>query len=402
MYMSHKSVFTFYKLTLFLLFISSMYPWFVLAGYGTYIVMLGVGVTALHYTLNKKSFYFSKRHLVAIGLLFASFVMYIFGFTLFGGIEQIFIFYTLIILFGIKREVKKEILDFITNGMAILLAISLFFYALYWLGVPLPNQPMVSKSFGYQTVNYYFFLLNPNIGEFYRFMSIFAEPGHLSMGLIPLLYVNRYKLTNVSVLVLFVTELMTLSLAGYITMFMSLIILSFSRSKLDKYSRGLLLFFVILGTVFVSNLEEDSLVYKALISRVQFDDSKKSIAGNNRTEEHLDNYFDNFTETPDVLVGLSYAKYMSLFSDGGNSGYKVFLLRFGAISAIFAALFYWRAARMENSYLAYGLFFIVMLLLYQNSYPFWHCIFMGYVLGLANFAKKSPASKNRMIQPALA
>ena len=148
---------------------------------------------------------------------------------------------------NINDELKSDILKFITNGMAILVGVSLLFYILFLFGVQLPYTTLRDSKLGYGGLNYYAFITSDQLLEYFRFKSIFAEPGHLTMGLIPLLYVNRLNLRNKSVLVIFIAELFTLSLAGYITLITSVVIYSFHRSKNIYYVRILLMFLIFFG-----------------------------------------------------------------------------------------------------------------------------------------------------------
>jgi len=385
-----------YKLILLVMFVCSMYPWFVWNISGIYIIIIGFLVSTLFYLKNIRQFKLRRANALTSGLLIISFISYSFGFGFNGAVEQYFILFSLLLLINLNEEIKTDIFNYITNGLALLLFISLIFYILYFFELKLPFELIKSEKLGYEAINYYWFLITPGFDEFYRFRSIFAEPGHLSMGLIPLLYANRYKISNKFVLVLFVCELLTLSLAGYIAMTISLVILSLSGKFENRYSRRILLFFAFFAAVILSCTNEESIAYKAVISRLEFNQSRGTIEGNNRTTENVDAYFDIFTKSPDLLIGVDGIKSEELFKEGGNAGYKVFLIRFGLITAAVTFLCYFQLAFVLRNKSAYGLFVIMFLLLLQNSYPFWFAVFLGYALGVSKLFSDENASIQKL------
>lgn len=372
-----------YKSTLLLLVICSMYPWFIWGISGVYVIMFGFFVSILFYFKNRQRFKLRKSTALASGLLIIAFIAYSFGFGIIGAIEQYFLLVSILFAINLNEDEKTNVFDFITNGMALLLFISLIFYILYFAGADLPFELIASERLGYEANNYYWFLMVPAFDEFYRFRSIFAEPGHLSMCLIPLLHANRYNIRNKSVLVLLVCELLTLSLAGYIAMTISLVFLSLSGEYENRYSRRILLFFAILTAVILGSADETSVAYKAIISRLEFNHSKGTIEGYNRTTEDIDVYFDAFIKSPDLLIGIGGVKSEELLRDSGSAGYKVFLIRFGLITSLVTFLCYFSLAYVRNNKSTYGLLIIMIILLLQNSYPFWFAVFLSYALGIS-------------------
>jgi hypothetical protein len=323
-------------------------------------------------------------------------VIYCFGFGVFGAIEQLALMLTMLIALLLKDGTKVDILNFITDRLAILMSISLFFYGLHFAGVSLPYAFIESKRLGYEALNYYWFLLVPNFDEFFRFRSVFAEPGHLSMGLILLLYANRYNLKNKSVLVLFVSQILTLSLAGYIAMFASLFILSFFKASGNPYPRVLLFIGAILLSSIILTSDTESVTHKAITSRLEFDAAKGTITGYNRTDPYVDQYFEDFLQKDELFFGASRGEVSDLLRDGGNAGYKVFLIRFGVIAAIFIVLFFFAAA-LKEGLIAVGVFIILMLMLYQNSYPFWFAVFSSYIFGVAKLRADGRRTKRNRV-----
>ena len=378
-----------------MLFIISMYPWFIWSVSLVYICALGSLVSLIFYLLNKGRFTLKRKSIPINLLLILSFLIYSKSFSLFGTIEQIFVFINIFFLLNLKDNLKIKIFDFITNGMAILLSISLFFYIIHLLGVPLPSSNILSSKLGYTSTNYYFFLTDLNFVEFNRFKSIFAEPGHLTMGLIPLLYVNRFNLKNKAVLTLLIAQLFTLSLAGFLAIIFALIVYSFSRSVNTFYPRIILGILVVLSGFFVSRLSDDNLIYLAIVSRLTFNESTGTIAGYDRTDANTDENFDRFIRSPDLFLGLGNERTDTTVSEG-SAGYKVFLIRFGLIATLFIFAFYLSFFLNYPKYEIFGFFLLVMVLLSQNAYPFWFCIVFSFILGVPKlYHQPKPLLKNR-------
>lgn len=379
-----------YKIILFVLYISSMYPWFTWssASIPFLIIILGGFISAICYYINQECFSFNKKkNILGTFLLLLSFVIYIKGFTFIGIIQQIFVFINIIFLLNIKDSFKIDIFDFITKWMAILLSISLFFYILFLIGISLPFSVINDSEIGYTGNNYYSFLTNLDDSFFSRFRSIFAEPGHLTMGVIPLLYANRFNLKNKYVVILLLAEIFTFSLAGYITIFISLILFSFSPQVRRFYPR--LIIFVLLASSILAfvNMDEENVIYVTIFSRLVFDEDKGTIAGSNRTDELTDEYFEKYKYSFDSILGLGNEKTSDITSEGG-AGYKVFILRFGVLCFLIIFLFYFSFVISYLEFDVFGFFVILSLLLLQNTYPFWFCVSFTYITGISKLRKR--------------
>lgn len=68
-------------------------------------------------------------------------------------------------------EEKRKFLKYITNLFAIVIAVSLIFYILWFCGISLPSVRIehVSDSFYPKFTNYYFFIIQGDLGIFTRF-----------------------------------------------------------------------------------------------------------------------------------------------------------------------------------------------------------------------------------------
>ena len=370
-----------YKFTLFLLFCYSMYPWFVWDIKEIYFLFPGALISVLFYFTNRHLFRITKRKIILSFILCLAIGWSATRGNINGAIGKFFIFTTILVLINTKDNLKATILKFITDKMAILLAVSLIFYLLFLTGINLPHTKLNISKLGYSGLNYYGFITLDGITEFSRFKSIFAEPGHLSLGLIPLLYANRLNLKNKSVIVIFIAQLLSLSLAGYITLILSLAIFSFSSSKSNRYAKILLLCIILFSTFLLSSLKDDNVINKAIVSRLKYDNSIKTIIGDNRTKDYTDTYYDNFIKSSDFLTGVNSEIFEEVTL--GSAGYKVYIIRYGLIGTFLVLLLYISYTFSYRKYETWGLLLIILLQQYQGGVPFWYASIIGFILGIS-------------------
>ena len=184
-----------------------MYPWFTWNGSTTsfIIIILSSFFSIFFYFFNRRIFHFKKNiNIIGTFFLVLSFLFYSKGFNFIGIIQQLFVMIIITFLLNIEDNYKVQVLNFITKWFAIFLFVSLMYYILYLIGISLPFSYLSNSQIGYSGNNYYLFVINDENLFYFRFRSIFAEPGHLTMGIIPLLFANRFDLKNKFVIVLLV------------------------------------------------------------------------------------------------------------------------------------------------------------------------------------------------------
>lgn len=212
----YKNIF---YITMLFLFIHSMYPWFTFEYENAYLSLGALGITAF-VGLRTKIFQRNKSSII-VSLLFLFLYLWLSKHSnIFGSLELVIQWLILCYIVSLQYEYKIQLIDFITKWFAILMSISLVAYILFLSGVPFPGTIVEYQQ--YFMDNHYFFLQK----EMFRFQSVFLEPGHMTMGLAPLLFINKYNLKNRYVLILFIAQMLSLSLAGYMMM-----IIGYSISK---------------------------------------------------------------------------------------------------------------------------------------------------------------------------
>lgn len=377
-----------FKYAIFFLFVSSMYPWF-LWKIPTVVITVVVAMVAV---LSMNKFKLSKssnntRFCVAISIMLLWMAI---KYNLFGVITTLVSIYLVYVLCNLNDSFKKELLRFITNGFAIILAISIPFYLLNFVGLPLPHSKIVFEDLGAGLENYYLFL---KMGDGLRFQSIFLEPGHMTMGIAPLLFLNRYNIRDKAVLVLVIAQLMSMSIAGIIVMTVGLLFTELLRpSFVDKIKGAftvLIAFGILVTIAYVFYGEE--IIQTLILDRLQIKDG--GLAGYNRTTLDVDELYYRVLASSNKWTGIDWdpLKY------GSASGYRVYIITngiIGAILAVFSYLMPW-ITRKKAAMLFFSI--ILLLLLLQNGYPQWWCMLISLVLGPAYYNYQQVSVVNKRV-----
>lgn len=363
-----------YRFWTFILFISSMYSWFTFTISTSFITIPSLFIFYKCYKSDPNIFNAKINKIFAfISLLF--FLNLCRNVNIFGVINYIIIWVCLLGYMSLNTKYKYDIIKYITEKFAILLAISLVVYILYAFGVPLPHTSL-SYGIRYEFNNYYFFLQRDNV---MRFHSIFLEPGHMTMGLAPLLFINNYNLKNKYVAILFISQLLSLSLAGYIVLVIGYLLSLFINSD---YSRKIQSIVLIISS-FVAFLIVCTMVWKdfsfqeAILNRLIFEDG--TLSGYNRTGEAFDYFYDHIMSTDDKWFGVSWKE--SDF-DHGVAGYKRFVVTSGLVGLILSLLLYLMPIFITFKKDSVFLVIILLLLLFQNAYPDWWCLLIILCCGI--------------------
>lgn len=188
-----KSKLKYLNWVLFFGYFTSMQPWFF---YGTWVktpvyafftLTLLLPCFGIKSLMDKSSLYKNRTQLfyLCIALLLLHMSM---GLNATLGIMPTLV--VIYFLFSLKSEIKVEILDFITKKMSILVGISLIVHVLYLVtdlpcGSFYPPDGSYGKGFDLQYLN-----IVSSWMPYKRFQSIFIEPGHLIVGIFPLLLIN--------------------------------------------------------------------------------------------------------------------------------------------------------------------------------------------------------------------
>lgn len=337
----------------------------------------------------KKTFWDTSQRRVSIAILLAVLYVYCSGtgnlnkyiFALMGVLPL-----TSIVL--LKDEYLMDLLESFQKILYPLLALGAVFWILHLAGYDLPSTEV---TFGtaldskgnvdaqYYFSNHYLYLVNDNwfmrsdseIPSFFRFSSIFCEPGYFAILLTFLLFINKFNMKDKRNIVYVVSLVLTLSLAGFI---MSLFAYIANRLELSRKRISTLVGIGVVVTIayfFFSNYNDgNNAINEAIISRLEVDEDK-GIAGNNRTSEALDDQFAKLLTSSDLLFGISARDEIEF-----GVGYKAFMMKNGLFGLVLFLWFLTAIAKRAGNYRSWILFSLFVLMFARGDGTMFYAAFI--------------------------
>ena len=386
---------------LFLLMLVSMRPWFAWNNLGNMIFALSICFLFLRCVLSSKNYSIKNTILIVIFLAFLVYFMVRMRHAggLVGILNAIRAVLVLAFVMAMSIDEKKQIVTMTTNLYAWIVGISMLAYLFVISGIDMPYSTIeVPDNLFYRPfLNYRLFIVSTQTTVFFqRFQSIFTEPGHLSMISALLLYVNQYELKKKSVLIIFVSVLMTLSLSGYLLMIFGYLIQIVAKS--NKMYRTVLkivtvtALLVSIGLIYYS-IHPDSMFSRLILSRLELDE-ERGIRGNNRVSDRFDHFYEThfLASTENILWGmnLTEAEHWILFGRGGENSHRVFLLNHGVISLVLLFLMYFCIVAISPSKLGFGFLILYCLSFLQRIQThYWEITLVLFMGAIQYFHTKS-------------
>ena len=369
-----------YKYGLLFSFVSTLSPWFLWRMEG--FVIIPFFITTV-YALIKTPHLFrlNKNNIIVIYFLFlffcslgaiANFNGYIANFINFLGISSIVC---------LREKYKIEILNFITQGFAIIISLSFIAFILtFALNLSLPYES-VTYAGVYQLRNFHLFLTaewdSPFI--FPRFQSVFAEPGHLGMISSFLLFVESFNLKKWYNIVILLCALFTMSLASYVLMIIGIILLVFVKYKhLIIYLIIALIFSGSIIAIINNIFGEYNIFNQLIVERLAFEDGE--FVGNNRFSSDFENDYNRKVKTSAVWLGWLPVFYLY---DGGNAGYKRYISDYGLIGLFICIVTYLSFCKGYPKKYACSMLLLYAASFLQRAYPFWTSELIIFICGLS-------------------
>lgn len=289
-------------------------------------------------------------------------------------LSQVILFVIILQILSLPLKYKQNILIYCGKALSFILAISLAAWIINLFIFELPVFGMINYRNEYFFENHILFLRLTNITGYFRFASIFLEPGHLSMFCSFFLFAFHYNFRKWYNWVLVLSILFSLSLAGYILLVIGFFLNLISQKKAILGKTIIILLFLAGGYgVIYYNLGEENIVYEKIFMRLQYDEDE-GIAGNNRTDMYTDSNYQKFLKSSNCWLGYSLDEYNnkeeSEFIHG--AGYKMYIFRNGILGVI-ACLFFYSFLAYKSENRRYMLLFVVLfsIAFLQRSYPFW-------------------------------
>ena len=297
-----------------------------------------------------------------------------------------FICTSLVIL--LLSEEKASLVKIFINFYAGVLLFSTIIYVLVILGMPIYsyqvsiNDPYYSWGFS----NSLFLILPITSFPFPRFQSIFLEPGHLGMISSLMLYMIRYNMRSWQGIIIFLSSLLSMSLAAYILLFLGMVIYKLSFGNLLKTITFLLM--ILMTCTMAYNFFPNSYFSQAILLRLEYDEDK-GFKGNNRISEDFEYYYNNkFYKTEHVLLGIGGDNISTISGEGGNSSYKVFIVQYGILGLVVLSVFFFVIVWYSKSSFVRGLLLLYVASFWQRPYALWE-VELFLFISIALLAKQN-------------
>lgn len=310
-----------------------------------------------------------------------------------------FICTSLVIL--LLSEEKASLVKIFINFYAGVLLFSTIIYVLVILGMPIYsyqvsiNDPYYSWGFS----NSLFLILPITSFPFPRFQSIFLEPGHLGMISSLMLYMIRYNMRSWQGIIIFLSSLLSMSLAAYMLLFLGMVIYKLSFGNLLKTITFLLMILMTCTMAYI--FFPNSYFSQAILLRLEYDEDK-GFKGNNRISEDFEYYYNNkFYKTEHVLLGIGGDNISTISGEGGNSSYKVFIVQYGILGLVVLSVFFFVIVWYSKSSFVRGLLLLYVASFWQRPYALWE-VELFLFISIALLAKQNEeynlfAKKNILI-----
>lgn len=288
-------------------------------------------------------------------------------------ISQLLSFIVIVQLLNLQYNRKLEILHFCIYSLSIILSISLFFWIINLFIVNIPAISQIDYNEQYIFENHIVFLRLVNFTGYYRFISVFIEPGHLAMFSSFFLYASGFNMKSWYTWVFVLSILFSLSLAGYILLVLVYLFSLINQKKAAIKSSFIFSFFLLGGYLALLQSGGDEILNEKIMMRLESDE-ESGIAGNNRTTLYTDATYDKFILTDNRWLGYSLNECQIKERSGAlqGAGYKIFLMRNGLIGVAFCLFFYLILAYKSTNRKFMMLFLLLFVVSFiQRAYPYW-------------------------------
>lgn len=294
--------------------------------------------------------------------------------------------YILFSIFCLRINLLHKLFEIVKLYIVILLLPSLFIHLLLQF-YPLPPIGIIEHpaSVSYIFSNYIFLVKN-DILYSERFCAFTLEPGYIASFCAYLLYSDKFRMNKFDNIVFLISIIVSLSLAGYCLAALGFFLCKIKNIK-TIFIRLVQTFLIVLSLYIVAQYYNDGNNYinEKIFERLELDD-EKGIKGNNRVSDDVNDYYNQFLNSSNVLWGYSINKMNKLKNSlyiWNSAGYKPFLMQYGIVRLILILLFYYLIARnTNNKYYSMGYFFIIVLYFTATGYVFSMMWLILYLTGI--------------------
>lgn len=363
---------SFYAFLVFILFLISMELWI---GWGRKPQLMGAcAIFAFLYGFGFKLYKIQGRYLIAILILYVTYFYISVEFstrTFFTQIPSVLIPFFCVLC--VRDIYKKRILDLITRWYAILMVPSAILYIVTSI-VDLPSLGTIYHvNLNYGGFDNYLFYVGQNSGDL-RFNGPFLEPGHLGMIGSFILMANNFRINNRYIIIIIVSILLSLSLAGYMLAVVGYILCAYYKGEMKVSKVATIVFSLFMFILLAQTYNDgDNVINREVISRFESDE-ERGISGNNRASFTVMLLFEDVLEKRELLLYGYDKEYQRLNEDmfTKSNGMVFFIVKHGIIGLLVVFSFYVFLAFTANNR-KYALLFLLFIFIcfFQRTYYNW-------------------------------
>lgn len=351
----------FFEITIALLFFIMLRPSFTW-GYSNFLMLQYLLLALLMFKVDLKD----KGNIpLFLGFLVALSIIPISkGNNIFGFLSVVFF----VFIPFLNKEFGYNVLRIFKIILVVVSSISILVWLLVVVvNVDLPHSviPPLNSLKSYNYISYTFLVIPMNftdITSLGRFCCVFDEPGVVGTYSILLLYIDNFRLKKIENIVLLISGLLSFSLFFYVSFLVFWVLKVIIKSKKKRYKLwavlGILLYIVAIQTVPILN--------EKIGMRLEYDKDTKTIVGNNRSTEGLNDYIESIRWTNQYLWGDS-EQVIEHFSQSASINNAILQYGFVFVVCFFLFFFFYATVRMEGRYkLVMSFILLIFLTLYQR------------------------------------
>lgn len=376
---------SFYAFLVFVLFLISMEMWI---GWGRKPQLMGAfAILTLLYGFGYKLFKIQGRYLLALLILYITYFFISVQFstqTFFTQTPSILIPFFCVLC--VRDIYKSRILDLITKWYAILMVPSAILYIIT-SEVDLPSLGTIYHiNLNYGGFDNYLIYVHQNNGDL-RFNGPFLEPGHLGMIGSFIMMANNFRLNNRYIIIILISIILSLSLAGYMLVVIGYILCTYYKGKI-KAGRVIFVVTTLYALFLIGQTYNggDNVINREVISRFESDD-EKGIVGNNRASYNVMILFEGVLENRELLLYGYDREYQrqneEMFTK--SNGLVFFIVKHGIIGVLVTFSFYVFLALIAKNR-KYALLFLLFIFVcfFQRTYYNWIPWILCYDYAIVN------------------
>lgn len=265
----------------------------------------------------------------------------------------------------IKYNEYSIALRYITNIIAWLIVISLPAWLINTFVTPLPIYSYIDissmKGGEWDVVmeNYVLFVAHRSI-DYFRFYSVFDEPGVLGTLSAFILYGNKYNFKDWRNVAILIGGFFTYSMAFYLLGIIGFFIINYKSPKRMIISLSVLTPLIFAGFI---ALREDKAFQYSIVSR--FNNEPTDLV-DKRTDAIVNQSYDAMMKSIDCAFGFGYNKMQATGLVNGNS-YKLFILEYGIFGLLIMLVAYIYLMKNRRNMYNWGAYAIIFLSFLQRA-----------------------------------